>query len=457
VSFEGMGNMGNMGGQHAHQILKLTFDMVVEAKKNKGPAIEAQRKFVAKMSSMHEAGELVNITSYMPVVSVKPYMQCTVEDKTHAMVVTGISNGSFRVTGQRRPLVRGMRCTIRGAVVMKAGREKWGTHKEFSDGRFPVVELPCGGLCVLEPMQRTVSFEGQDLVLMQVPMRPAFASTFNKAQGVTADIVEWDMNEAFDPTMNYMAASRVPRRAGLRIINLDVDKFVTSSKSQDFLDMVGAHRTKVATAVGRITALMAGSAEGEAPASPMMAGKGSAKVSCDGKRVRVMDETPVEDGCGAPVPPHGLDQGTVRRVGQTMGQRLDLGDGQLLLASAEGATARHEARQLSRLDVSLEQQLRHKQHSIVDLCSDTSDDDGDAGNKAGAYCKVKIEDEETQESTMSCKLKGTVDLCSNESDEDVGLCNNKGDGDMAWCSAMVIEVEDCSDSQRTLTDTEGDD
>ena len=118
----------------------------------------------------------------------------------------------------------------KGAVVMfvKNNFEKGyvngtlGKIADFSENGHPVVKTLSGKKIIAAPESWSVEENGKILAkITQVPLRPAWAITIHKSQGMTLDAAEIDLSGAFEEGMGYVALSRVRTLGGIKLLGLN--------------------------------------------------------------------------------------------------------------------------------------------------------------------------------------------------------------------------------------------
>lgn len=87
---------------------------------------------------------------------------------------------------------------------------------------WPIVQTYEGERVLAEPVEWRLEENGAvRATLSQVPLRLAWAITIHKSQGMTLDVAEMDLSDAFEPGMGYVALSRVRSLSGLKLLGLN--------------------------------------------------------------------------------------------------------------------------------------------------------------------------------------------------------------------------------------------
>lgn len=97
-----------------------------------------------------------------------------------------------------------------------------GTIIGFTDTDDPVVKTYDGKKITVGPSQWTI-MEDEKIVaeITQHPLRPAWAITVHKSQGMTLDAAQIDLSKSFVPGMGYVALSRVKSIRGLQLLGIN--------------------------------------------------------------------------------------------------------------------------------------------------------------------------------------------------------------------------------------------
>jgi hypothetical protein len=90
-----------------------------------------------------------------------------------------------------------------------------GVVKSFRDG-LPIVETFDRSRVLVEPAQWSFEEDGKTLAMIeQIPLRPAWAITIHKSQGMSLDAAEIDLSSSFVAGQGYVALSRVRTLDGI--------------------------------------------------------------------------------------------------------------------------------------------------------------------------------------------------------------------------------------------------
>ncbi len=93
---------------------------------------------------------------------------------------------------------------------------------EKADEGWPIVKTYDNKMIIAYPEEWKYEDNGVvRAIIMQVPLRLAWAITIHKSQGMTLDAAEMDLGDAFEPGMGYVALSRVRSLTGLKLMNLN--------------------------------------------------------------------------------------------------------------------------------------------------------------------------------------------------------------------------------------------
>jgi ATP-dependent DNA helicase PIF1 len=76
--------------------------------------------------------------------------------------------------------------------------------------------------------------EKEVMTIEQIPLKIAFAFSIHKAQGITLDYAEIDLENIFEYGQAYVALSRIKNLDGLSITNLDIHKIQAHPKALEF-------------------------------------------------------------------------------------------------------------------------------------------------------------------------------------------------------------------------------
>ncbi|MFW5888136.1 MAG: helix-turn-helix domain-containing protein [Patescibacteria group bacterium] len=100
-----------------------------------------------------------------------------------------------------------------------------GMVKGFQDG-LPAVETFAGSRVLVEPAQWSFEEDGKTLAMIeQIPLRPAWAITIHKSQGMSLDAAEIDLSSSFVAGQGYVALSRVRTLAGIFLKGINETAF----------------------------------------------------------------------------------------------------------------------------------------------------------------------------------------------------------------------------------------
>ncbi len=92
----------------------------------------------------------------------------------------------------------------------------------FNENDDPVVKTYDGKTITVGPAQWTIKEDEKIIAqITQHPLRPAWAITVHKSQGMTLDAAEIDLSKSFVEGMGYVALSRVKSLKGLRLLGIN--------------------------------------------------------------------------------------------------------------------------------------------------------------------------------------------------------------------------------------------
>ncbi len=128
-----------------------------------------------------------------------------------------------------------------------------GTIADFAEPfNNPVVEFRSGRKITVQE----VSWELRDgdkkqASITQIPLRPAYAITVHKSQGMTLDAAKLNLKNVFEPGMGYVALSRVKSLDSLSILGLHSNAFFIHpevlEKDREFQKLCSQAQTKFAS------------------------------------------------------------------------------------------------------------------------------------------------------------------------------------------------------------------
>ncbi len=93
---------------------------------------------------------------------------------------------------------------------------------DFDEGGLPVVKTFSGNHIVADSARWTLEEDGQvKAEVSQIPLRPAWAITVHKSQGMNLDAAEIDLSKSFIRGMGYVALSRLRQFSGLKLLGIN--------------------------------------------------------------------------------------------------------------------------------------------------------------------------------------------------------------------------------------------
>lgn len=109
-----------------------------------------------------------------------------------------------------------------------------GEIKGFKNTGVPIVETTDGKKIEAEPEVWLLEEEGDiKAEIRQIPLRLAWAITVHKSQGMTLDMAEIDLGNAFEEGMGYVALSRVKSLDGIKLKSFNKTSLKVSEKAAE--------------------------------------------------------------------------------------------------------------------------------------------------------------------------------------------------------------------------------
>jgi ATP-dependent DNA helicase PIF1 len=112
-----------------------------------------------------------------------------------------------------------------------------GTIVSFDNG-FPTVQFDNGIKQLIGLTEWKLEFNNSYVIVRQVPLMLAWASTIHKAQGITLEKATIDLCDAFCDGHVYVALSRVKSMNGLYLKSFDPKRIIVSSKVKEYLKSI---------------------------------------------------------------------------------------------------------------------------------------------------------------------------------------------------------------------------
>ena len=105
----------------------------------------------------------------------------------------------------------------------------------FDSENNPIVKFLTGAVRVIPPKNWEIEENGEiAIIVSQIPLKLAYATTVHRSQGATIDYAEVDMEGIFEFGQAYVALSRVKSLAGLSIKRFDPDVIKAHPKVVEF-------------------------------------------------------------------------------------------------------------------------------------------------------------------------------------------------------------------------------
>ncbi|XP_048580160.1 ATP-dependent DNA helicase PIF1 isoform X2 [Nematostella vectensis] len=106
----------------------------------------------------------------------------------------------------------------------------------FDEEKRPIVKFTDGKERTISEMDWNLeNSAGQVLARrVQIPLKPAWAITIHKSQGMSIDLLQVDLRNVFAQGQAYVALSRARTLEGLQVLSFDTSKFTTSPAVIDF-------------------------------------------------------------------------------------------------------------------------------------------------------------------------------------------------------------------------------
>jgi ATP-dependent DNA helicase PIF1 len=112
-----------------------------------------------------------------------------------------------------------------------------GTIASFDNG-FPTVQFDNGIKQLIGLAEWKLEFGNSHVIVRQVPLMLAWASTIHKAQGITLEKATIDLCDAFCDGHVYVALSRVKSINGLYLKSFDPTRIIVSEKVKEYLKSI---------------------------------------------------------------------------------------------------------------------------------------------------------------------------------------------------------------------------